>query len=112
MKANTGFWASFFVLLTTACGGGEEEVTYEWKCYERADFDNCECYEVASGEDPTLNDMATEVDDCSGYEVCMSYYDTLREEGRCDCGGVDFEPNLGETQRSDTKTVDSCPVSD
>lgn len=109
MKAHMGF-VSFFFLLATACGGGEEESKYEWRCFERQL--SCECHETLKGEEPNVRGAVTEVDDCSGYDVCKSYYDMSDEKGRCDCGGQDFEPNVSEAQRQDTKTVDSCPVSD
>ena len=106
----TAVWAPLLLLFSVSCGGGEEESPYEWQCYSRNDFGTCECYEVTKGSSVALGDSATTVDDCGGHELCMSYYDDLREQGRCDCGGEDFEPNLSETQRRDTKRVDTCPV--
>lgn len=101
-------WAPFVLLFATSCGGDDEEPGYEWKCYARDDYGTCECYEVAVGSKADLGQStATDVDECDGYESCKSYYDTLREQGRCDCGDADFEPS--PSQRRDTRPVDSCP---
>jgi hypothetical protein len=107
MKAHKGHLVSFAFLIFTACGGEEEKTEYEWRCYERQT--SCECHETVKGEDPNVRGTVTEVDDCSGYERCLSYYDMSDEKGRCDCGPAGFEPNVSETQREDTKSVNSCP---
>lgn len=107
MREKTAFWAPLLVLFSMSCGGGEEETLYEWECYSWTDLGTCACYEVKKGSSVSVG-SATKVDDCGGYEVCMSYYDSPREQGRCDCGGEDFEPSV--TQRRDTKKVDTCPV--
>lgn len=112
MRGKSTLWAPLFLLLSISCGGGEEESPYEWRCYERTDFAVCECYEVTKGSSFSVGSSAMEVDDCGGYELCKSYYDTGNEQGRCDCGGADFEPFLNESRRRGTKTVDTCPVDD
>ncbi len=97
------------LLLASACGGGDEEETaYEWECYASESSGRCSCYEVATGSSADLGQStATEVDSCSGYDTCKSYYDTLREQGRCDCGPDGFSPSTSQTR--DIKTVDDCP---
>jgi hypothetical protein len=104
-------------LLTTACGGGSDDDDNDnssrWQCYSVAFDDTCECYEIEPGSSFDYEGSGIEeVEDCGGYEVCMSYFDSFFEENRCDCGPVGFMPGLGfgEDDIVDLTVVEACPL--
>ena len=85
-----------FLLLATACGGGEKDDApgKSWRCYEDASG-TCECL----GADWEVSgDSVTEVDECTGYEVCLFYYDESFDQTFCECGGAEATHLLRRTR--------------
>lgn len=107
------WFVPFLLLVVTACGGGKEEEGEEpspWQCYEDTSIGDCECHFVeAGGELGIEGSSIVEVDECSGYPVCYSYFDEFFEEERCDCGEEGFVPMEVEGDLSALTTVESCP---
>jgi hypothetical protein len=104
----------FLLVLVTACGGGQEEdeeSSSPWQCYENTDTGDCECHFVEPGAVLGIDGSSiVEVDECSGYPVCFSYYDEFFEEERCDCGEEGFVPLEVEGDLSALTMVESCPA--
>lgn len=102
-----------FFLLVTACGGGKEEddEPSPWQCYEDTSIGDCECHFVEPGAVLDIEGSSiVEVEECSGYPVCYSYFDEFFEEERCDCGEEDYVPMEVEGDLSALTMVESCPV--
>lgn len=103
-------WPTVCLLLfATACGGGDDkskDSAKSWRCYEDASG-TCECL----GSDWVVaGDSISEVDECTGYEVCWFYYAESFEETFCECGGADYMPSEPEEDVSDLEMVESCPT--
>lgn len=97
-----------FLLFATACGGGDKDndTSKSWRCYEYASG-TCECL----GADWDVSgDSITEVDECTGYDVCLFYYDESFNETFCECGGSDHMPVAADEDVSDLQMVGSCPT--
>jgi hypothetical protein len=105
---STSFATVIFFLLATACGGGdkEDDPAKRWRCYEDASG-TCECL---GSEWQVDGDSITEVNECTGYEMCLFYYDDFFEETFCECGGADYMPRAQDEDISDLQMVESCPV--
>lgn len=107
---NFSFTTVIFFLFATACGGGDKDDDDDsgksWRCYEDTSG-TCECL---GSEWQVDSDSVTEVDECTGYEMCLYYYDEFFEETFCECGGADYTPSAQDEDISDLQVVESCPV--
>lgn len=111
-------WSSpFLFVLLVACGGGknddkdDDEPSLRWQCYADTSFGTCECYGIEPGSSFYYEGSSiVEVDECSGYAACFSYFDTFFEEKRCDCGDEGFMPFGPAEDISDLTMVEACPA--
>lgn len=99
------------VFLGPACSSekddDEDEVELTWKCWADTSNGSCECIGSGPLEDSDRGGTnIEEVDDCSGRDVCFSYFDEFAENEACACGDSTFMPG-GDV--SDLDTAESCP---
>ena len=88
----------------TGCGDDDEgDGGGRWKCFDDTAFGQCDCAELAPGDD--WDSSGTEVDECPRYTTCVRYYDTFFESEGCSCGAPDLMP----PDATDIEAVADCP---
>ncbi|HEY3499892.1 MAG TPA: hypothetical protein VGK73_34615 [Polyangiaceae bacterium] len=112
-------FASSIVVSLVACGGGDDERerspypgVSRWECFADTASGVCDCYGLGRNEEVLINGSSIEeVNECSGYAECKTFYDEEFEDWLCSCGPVGFTPGaFGDYAARDA--VPACPPED
>jgi hypothetical protein len=116
----TWFWFSSLAVVA-GCGSDDRKdrepspypgVT-RWDCFANTATGVCDCYGLGPGDDLSVGGSdIEEVDECSGYTECKTFYDDEFNEWFCSCGPTGFTPGLhasGSASLSEKEVVPECP---
>jgi len=123
LVVRTWLWIASLALVVGCASADEKDrepsrypgVTH-WACFANKATGVCDCYGLGRNDDIAVGGSdIEEVDDCSGYAECKTFYDEEYEEWLCACGPVGFTPGVHagvSDNLSEEEVVPECPPED